>query len=86
VLLFVKTSSAASEFLPVSHPQTLTHLPPNQPNTNVVYNFLIARIAFFAAQERMRIAHALGSAPPFELLGIDWGRDCIERGLDFCNG
>jgi hypothetical protein len=32
------------------------------------------------------VAHALGSAAPFELMGIDWGRDCLARGLDFCNG
>ncbi|KAI8475020.1 MAG: hypothetical protein J3K34DRAFT_456463 [Monoraphidium minutum] len=50
------------------------------------YDFLIARVAFFGSEERLRAAHALGAAPPFELLGIDWGLDCVARGLDFCNG
>ena len=50
------------------------------------YDFLIGRISLAASRERVRVAHALGSAPPFDLLGIDWGVDCVARRLDFCNG
>jgi hypothetical protein len=27
-----------------------------------------------------------GSAPALDLLGADWGLDCLRQGLDWCNG
>ncbi|GBF96219.1 hypothetical protein Rsub_08764 [Raphidocelis subcapitata] len=50
------------------------------------YDYLIGRIALSAARAGARVAHALGAAPPFDLMGVDWGADCLSRGLDFCNG
>jgi hypothetical protein len=31
-------------------------------------------------------ALAICSAAPLEILGVDWGLDCLQRRLDWCNG
>jgi hypothetical protein len=47
---------------------------------------LIDALAATAATKGYVVAHAIGAGAPLELMGVDWGADCVARRLDGCNG
>lgn len=68
-----------------AHPSISLNQPLDEHRFQSAYDYLIGRLSFTFAPQ-YAIAHSLGSASALELMGLDWGLDCLEKMVDFCNG